>query len=345
MKKSLLLILFLLVFPSTNFAFDDIENSPFKEDILRLKSQSNKFLTDDGNTFRPNDAITRHEAALMLYWASFSHFTPGYNDWLVSHYDQTSRVQTNEAMVFHDLQQDKEAVHEQYEDLVEVLQLFTAYDIFNGYPDETFGPNDFLTRGQAVKIMNAAYYLPDVNHDIPFTDLRASYYQQAVRNLYAYGIINGTSATTFTPERTVTRGEFAAILARLSKFTESKATRYVTQLNAPLLNRIDENTSTNYENMVIEKVTTTTAPIFHLTMTELDKNDYYYVEFMTPVAAREVIQYSEYKNGLLRITFGLEPSFFIGNPFIAYAAMIMNNGYLLKIEEGLNVKEIQIHKK
>ena len=74
MKKSLLIALFLLISPPTSFAFDDIENSLFKDDILLLKSQNSRYLlSDDGKMFGPNDPITRHEAALMLYWASYSH--------------------------------------------------------------------------------------------------------------------------------------------------------------------------------------------------------------------------------------------------------------------------------
>lgn len=83
---------------------------------------------------------------------------------------------------------------------------------------ETFRPGDAITREEmAVMLVRALGYgtvaglaqeLP-----IPFTDVRtnAGYIAMA----YELGLVNGTSATTFSPNRTATREQAAVILIRL----------------------------------------------------------------------------------------------------------------------------------
>lgn len=55
--------------------------------------------------------------------------------------------------------------------------------------------------------------LPD-----PFTDTAGSVHEVAIRCLAQYGFVNGTSATTFSPNRSVTRGQLASFLARVLAF-------------------------------------------------------------------------------------------------------------------------------
>ncbi|MER3450331.1 MAG: hypothetical protein C4315_11385, partial [Chloroflexota bacterium] len=49
----------------------------------------------------------------------------------------------------------------------------------------------------------------------PFTDVVAfSYYEQAVKDLYNIGVVDGTTSTTFSPDAQVTRGQVAKLLYR-----------------------------------------------------------------------------------------------------------------------------------
>lgn len=53
----------------------------------------------------------------------------------------------------------------------------------------------------------------------PFTDLKEdSYYAKPVRELWALGIVKGTSGTTFEPDRNITRAEVATLIWRTIKY-------------------------------------------------------------------------------------------------------------------------------
>ncbi|NQX67295.1 Ig-like domain-containing protein [Paenibacillus alba] len=60
-----------------------------------------------------------------------------------------------------------------------------------------------------------------------FTDVPSTHWASAViMELAAKQIVNGTSATTFEPERSVTRAEFTALLVRALKLTDQSATTF-----------------------------------------------------------------------------------------------------------------------
>ena len=60
-------------------------------------------------------------------------------------------------------------------------------------------------------------YLPLFeDFEIPFTDVsKDAWYYKSIRNLYFAGLMNGTSETTFAPNKTLTRAEGAALIDRL----------------------------------------------------------------------------------------------------------------------------------
>ena len=72
---------------------------------------------------------------------------------------------------------------------------------------------------QATAAPTASPDLPEEGLDYPFSDVDASsWYGPAVYWARANGIVTGTSDTTFTPDRPVTRQEMAAILHRYAEF-------------------------------------------------------------------------------------------------------------------------------
>ena len=86
--------------------------------------------------------------------------------------------------------------------------------LFNGTDETHFSPDEPLTRAQAVAVLARqarVQGLPaDTFADVPDT----SYYSNALGWACESGIIQGTSATTFEPNRPVTHAELAAILSR-----------------------------------------------------------------------------------------------------------------------------------
>ena len=87
----------------------------------------------------------------------------------------------------------------------------------------TFGPNDKVTRAQMVTLLYGLAGRPgvDTSKALPFTDVnQKGWYANALRWAYANGIAAGTSATTFSPNASVTREQMVSFLARYAKLMD-----------------------------------------------------------------------------------------------------------------------------
>ncbi|MGF0007655.1 S-layer homology domain-containing protein, partial [Eubacteriales bacterium SGI.150] len=91
--------------------------------------------------------------------------------------------------------------------------------ITGGVDDTHFAPNATCTRAQAVTFLWRAAGSPaPKSSENPFTDVKAgSYYYDAVLWAVENGITNGTSATTFSPNATCSRGQIVTFLWRSQK--------------------------------------------------------------------------------------------------------------------------------
>ena len=87
--------------------------------------------------------------------------------------------------------------------------------ITSGITATTFGPDASCTRAQMVSFLWRANGSPKAAGANPFTDVSAdAYYYDAVLWAVEKGITSGTSATTFSPNATVTRGQTVSFLHR-----------------------------------------------------------------------------------------------------------------------------------
>ncbi len=81
--------------------------------------------------------------------------------------------------------------------------------------NDLFCPNGSVTRGQMAAFLHRALpNLPEVRPAVDFADDDGSVFEADIEWLYSRGITDGTSATTFSPGATVTRGQMAAFLHR-----------------------------------------------------------------------------------------------------------------------------------
>ena len=112
--------------------------------------------------------------------------------------------------------------------------------ITSGTSATTFSPAVSCTRAQMVTFLWRAADSPKVeNVSNPFTDVKlSSYYYDAVLWAIKNGVTSGTSATTFHPDNTVTRGQTVTFLYRnagspdvetTGSFTDVAATSYYAQ--------------------------------------------------------------------------------------------------------------------
>lgn len=98
-----------------------------------------------------------------------------------------------------------------------------AYEngLFSGTTATTFSPYAPMTRAMLVTVLYRLEGEPAVTGRSGFSDVTiGSYYEAAVTWAADNGIVNGTSATTFSPSENVTREQMAAILCRYAQYKQ-----------------------------------------------------------------------------------------------------------------------------
>ena len=99
----------------------------------------------------------------------------------------------------------------------EAIDFAVGGGYMNGVADDRFDPSGTLTRAMLATILYRMSGETGGTH--PFTDVPANeWYADAVAWAYTSGVVNGTSATRFSPEAPVTREQTAAMLYRYAKY-------------------------------------------------------------------------------------------------------------------------------
>lgn len=97
-------------------------------------------------------------------------------------------------------------------------------NIIGGYTDGTFRPNAILKRSEIAKMLTLAFELEVANvTKTKFTDVNAikdANTKRYIQTLIDYGITMGTTATTFSPYATLTRGQLTTFLHRAITATD-----------------------------------------------------------------------------------------------------------------------------
>jgi len=97
------------------------------------------------------------------------------------------------------------------------IEALAARGIVGGYDANTFGPDDTMTRAQFAAMVVRALGLPLQKVDV-FTDIAPdAWHASFVGSAYTYGITNGKTAVSFSPNGTITRQEAAVMVARAAR--------------------------------------------------------------------------------------------------------------------------------
>ena len=97
------------------------------------------------------------------------------------------------------------------------IEALLARGIINGMGNDSYAPNQSMTRAQFATIVVKALGLAPRKTNV-FTDVSSTaWYASFVGTAYTYGIVNGRNANTFDPEGTITRQEAAVMVARAAK--------------------------------------------------------------------------------------------------------------------------------
>ena len=104
-------------------------------------------------------------------------------------------------------------------DYSSAITLLSDLGVIAGKPDGSFGINDAISRADAAcliaRLMTGEQNPPKYNNAPVFTDVvPGSYYESSVGYCAALGITSGTGGGKFSPTKTITDGEFVAMLTR-----------------------------------------------------------------------------------------------------------------------------------
>ena len=95
------------------------------------------------------------------------------------------------------------------------VQYCLSYDLMSGMGNGSFAPGEYTTRAQVAQILYNLHGNPEVSGGTPFTDVpEGAWYQKAVTWAHSVGIVNGVTATTFSPNANITRQDFVLMLMR-----------------------------------------------------------------------------------------------------------------------------------
>lgn len=179
--------------PSHAYSFEDLNPlADYYEPVLDLANRKIATGYSDG-TFKPNQAITREDAAKMLALTIDVNITnpknPGFKDVTTS--------------------------NPNYRYIAALAEL----GIINGYSDKTFKPKEPITRGQMAKILTLGFKFgvsTKLNHgfkDVSNKNANAYF----IQTLYDLNVTKGKTPIAFDPFNTVTRGQMATFIWRAEK--------------------------------------------------------------------------------------------------------------------------------
>lgn len=95
------------------------------------------------------------------------------------------------------------------------VERLAARNLLTGADSGLYHPDRSLTRGQLASVLDRGLELPEQVQRNGFTDTTNSVHGAAIARLAAAGAVNGTTSTTFEPNRPVSRAQLAAILVRI----------------------------------------------------------------------------------------------------------------------------------
>ncbi|WP_342508604.1 S-layer homology domain-containing protein [Sporosarcina sp. FSL K6-2383] len=189
--------LFIAYTSADSYAEDKVLNdvrlgSYYYESVLSLSERGIISGFNDG-TFKPNQAVTRGQAAKIL-----------------AHVLELD-MENVEDPKFRDVKPN----HPYYK---EIAALANA-GVISGFEGDTYKPDRTLSRAQMAKVITEGFRF-DVEkmEKLPFTDVKSTvWYADYVQTLVAHNITTGVTATGFEPNHAVTRGQLATFITRSEK--------------------------------------------------------------------------------------------------------------------------------
>ncbi len=97
----------------------------------------------------------------------------------------------------------------------EAIKELSVDGVISGDGNGSFRPDSSITRAEFVKIICEAFGVRSTSGYSPFTDIKNHWAESYIKKVYNYGLVNGTSETTFSPNNNVTYEQAAKIVVCL----------------------------------------------------------------------------------------------------------------------------------
>jgi S-layer homology domain. len=112
----------------------------------------------------------------------------------------------------------------------------TEHKYMNGVGNDRFAPEGSMTRAMFVQVLanlTSNYKAKNYTGNTHFTDVPSdTWYSKAVQWAYEKGVVNGTSATTFSPDTILNRETMVTMLFNYAKQTKNDVKYTSTKLNS-----------------------------------------------------------------------------------------------------------------
>ena len=171
--------------------FSDMTVSHWASPYIAVIVEKHVFNGYEDGEFKPEQGITREEVAVSLVRALGLQARLG-NTTQTSFADNSEIGEWAEASV----------------------ALLVEMGLLNGYQDDTFRPQNVITREEFAVIVSRAVTKPAASTELTFSD-KASisvWAEEGIKKTYAAGIVKGYDDNTFRPKNNVTRAEVATML-------------------------------------------------------------------------------------------------------------------------------------
>lgn len=220
---------------NSNIPFTDVKINAYYYNAVKW-AWYHQLIAGDGNGhFMPNEPMTRQHACAILYKCA----------------DEPSFTDTSD---FTDLE-GTEQIYPWY--YLAVIKL-NNMGYVSGYSDGTFRPANYVTRGQFIQMIYASAGEPMESITYPWTDIPDNLHNAAMY-VYSHGIASGTSATEFSPDRTMERKEMIQMLYQYGNY------------------RAISNTNLDYWNMTGLEDQDDSALSGYEVASDVHQSDYYYI--------------------------------------------------------------------
>ncbi|MET3849038.1 glycoside hydrolase family 3 N-terminal domain-containing protein [Paenibacillus sp. OAE614] len=180
--------------------FTDLQHSKWAEDGITYMSERGTVAGYGNGKFMPERQVTRAQAVTFM---------------VRELYPQELQQEAGGGMTYTDVPKN----HPFYLE----ISIAAKHGLASGFPDSTFHPDAPMSRAETAAFLTRAYSLVKGQQPVTLTDTAKHWAAAPILIMSSNGLIGGYSDSTFRPDRSVTRAEFAVFMSRVIRFERQGA--------------------------------------------------------------------------------------------------------------------------